>query len=84
MPDNYAGDLNMSSENMVKEEYVVNLKALENAKIIYDSVADSLHIIIDEGEADKALLLENDIVVRIRGNNIIELIIQGISRFVRE
>jgi hypothetical protein len=66
------------------EEYVVDLKNLGNAKIIYNSVTDTLHIIIDEGEADKAMLLENNIVVRIRNGRVIEIGIPDITKIIQE
>ncbi|MEM3973990.1 MAG: DUF2283 domain-containing protein [Ignisphaera sp.] len=67
-----------------EEIYTIDLKDLEKAKIIYDRASDSLHIIIDEEEADKALLLENNIVVRIKDNRIIEIEIQDIGKLVQE
>ena len=66
------------------EEYVIDLKSLGNAKIIYNSVTDTLHIIIDEGEADKAMLLENNIVVRIRNGRVIEIGIPDITKIIQE
>jgi len=66
------------------EEYLISLRGLGNAKIIYNSAVDTLHIVIDEEEADKAILLENNIIVRIKNGRVIEIEIQDISKIIQE
>uniref|UniRef100_A0A7C4FAF4 DUF2283 domain-containing protein n=1 Tax=Ignisphaera aggregans TaxID=334771 RepID=A0A7C4FAF4_9CREN len=66
------------------EEYLISLRGLGNAKIIYNSAVDTLHIVIDEEEADKAILLENNIIVRIKNGRIIEIEIQDVSKIIQE
>ena len=66
------------------EEYLISLRGLGNAKIIYNSAVDTLHIVIDEEEADKAILLENNIIVRIKNSRVIEIEIQDVSKIIQE
>jgi|UniRef100_A0A7J2TBL2 hypothetical protein len=66
------------------EEYLISLRGLGNAKIIYNSAVDTLHIVIDEEEADKAILLENNIIVRIKNGRVIEIEIQDVSKIIQE
>jgi hypothetical protein len=75
------GSQHMSEQG---NEYLINLKSLGNAKFIYCSATDTLHIIMDEGDADKELLLENNVIVRIRSGRVIEIAIQEVSKIVQE
>lgn len=59
----------------------IEVEKLEKASIIYDNSTDTLHINLSEEEADEVILLENGVIVRIKGGILIGLSIQGISRF---
>ncbi len=63
---------------------MINLKSLEKAKLIYDKVSDSIHIIIEEEDADKAVLLENNIAIRIKNGKIIEITIYDLTKILQD
>jgi len=60
----------------------VDLKRLAKASFIYDDASDTLHIQISNEEPDETVMLENDIIVRLKSGLIVELAITGIKRFL--
>jgi len=72
----------MCSES--EEEFIakVELKRLAKANFIYDDASDTLHIQLSNEEPDETLMLENDIIVRLKSGLIVELAITGIKRFL--
>uniref|UniRef100_A0A7C5YY40 DUF2283 domain-containing protein n=1 Tax=Ignisphaera aggregans TaxID=334771 RepID=A0A7C5YY40_9CREN len=67
-----------SIENSKK--VVLDLSELEKATVIYDSITDSLHIVLSNEEADETILLENNIIVKLNQRKIISLTIQDVLR----
>jgi len=67
-----------------EEEFIakVDLKRLSKANFIYDDASDTLHIQISNEEPDETVMLENDIIVRLKSGLIVELAITGIKRFL--
>jgi len=61
----------------------VDLDELEKAFVQYDEASDTLYINLSDEEPDETVLLENDIVVRIRNGRIIGLTILNLSRRFR-
>ncbi len=67
----------------MKRVYTVDLDELEKAFVQYDEASDTLYINLSDEEPDETVLLENDIVVRIRNGRIIGLTILNLSRRFR-
>lgn len=61
----------------------MDLDELEKAFVQYDEASDTLYINLSDEEPDETVLLENDIVVRIRNGRIIGLTILNLSRRFR-
>lgn len=61
----------------------LDLQKLENATIIYDETTDTLYVNMDEEEADEVIMLENNVIVRIKRDTVIGLSIQGVTRYSR-
>jgi hypothetical protein len=59
---------------------ILDLSELEKATVIYDSITDSLHIVLSNEEADETILLENNIIVKLNQRKIISLTIQDVLR----
>lgn len=68
--------------NQLYQNYkaILDINKLEKAIVIYDNTTDTLHINIEDKEADEVILLENSIIVRIKDGIVIGLSIQGVSR----
>ncbi len=70
------------SEN--RKKLVLYLDELERAFVQYDESSDTLYINLSDEEADEVLLLENNIVVRVKGGRVIGLTVLELSRRVKE
>ena len=57
----------------------VDLDKLEKALIVYDTATDTLYVNISDEEADEVIMLENGVVVRLRGSDIVGLSIHNVS-----
>ncbi len=62
------------------KKVILDLSELEKATVIYDSITDSLHIVLSNEEADETILLENNIIVKLNQRKIISLTIQDVLR----
>jgi len=67
------------STDSESRRFVLDLEKLSKAIVRYDEATDTLYLVLSDEEPDETLLLENDIVVRIRGNEVIGITIRGIS-----
>ncbi len=65
-------------------ELTVNLDELSKAWIQYDEASDTLYIHLSDEEPDETLLLENDIVLKLKSNRIISITILNLFRRIRE
>ena len=70
------------SEN--RKKLVIYLDELEQALVQYDESSDTLYINLSDEEADEVLLLENNMVVRVKEGRIIGLTVLELSRRVKE
>ena len=62
----------------------IDISDLEKAFIQYDEASDTLYINLSDEEADEVLMLENNIVIRIKEGRLIGLTILELSRRVKE
>lgn len=62
------------------QRVLLDLSELEKAIVVYDSVTNTLHIILSNEEADETILLENNIVVRICRGRVIGISIQEVLK----
>lgn len=65
----------------VQKKIELDLDKLEKALIIYDRATDTLHINLSDEEADEIILLENGVIVRVKGELLVGLSVQNISKF---
>lgn len=60
----------------------LNLEDVERASLLYDPTTDMLHIILSDEEADEVILLENNLVLRLKDCRLIEIDVAGLSSYL--
>ncbi|ADM27920.1 conserved hypothetical protein [Ignisphaera aggregans DSM 17230] len=63
-----------------KRDLVISLDDIEKAMVLYDESLDTLYIEVPQTDAEEAILLENDIGIRIKGNRVVGIIVYNVSK----
>jgi len=63
-----------------KRDLVISLDDIEKAIVLYDESLDTLYIEVPQTDAEEAILLENDIGIRIKGNRVVGIIVYNVSK----
>ncbi len=72
----------MDNENIEpgRRNLVISLEDIEKAMVLYDESLDTLYIEIPQTDVEEAILLENDIGIRIKGNKLVGIIVYNVSK----
>ncbi len=72
--------MNNTDTALRKRDLVINLDDIEKALVLYDESLDTLYIEVPQIDAEEAILLENDIGIRIKENRVVGIIVYNVSK----